>query len=65
MTLVPASSRPLAQWKGEEVVQHLPVLIGANVEVTVDISAEAPDAFPDKNCRTSRFRTQGFAGSEG
>jgi predicted AAA+ superfamily ATPase len=51
----------------EEVVQHLSLLPGAKVEVTLEISAEAPDGVPDnvvrtvtENCRTLRFRTHGF-----
>jgi predicted AAA+ superfamily ATPase len=51
----------------EEVVQHLAGLLGAKVEVTLEISAEAPDGVPDnvvrtvtENCRTLRFRTHGF-----
>ena len=51
----------------EEVLQHLSLLPGSKVEVTLEISAEAPDGVPDnvvrtvtENCRTLRFRTHGF-----
>lgn len=51
----------------EEVLQHLSLLPGAKVEVTLEISAEAPGGVPDNvvrtvtaNCRTLRFRAHGF-----
>lgn len=51
----------------EEVVQHLTGLVGANVEVTLEIHAELPDGAADKlvrdvteNCRTLKFSTFGF-----
>jgi hypothetical protein len=51
----------------EEVVEHLTGLVGANVEITIDIHAELPDGAGDKlvrditeNCRTLRFTDYGF-----
>jgi hypothetical protein len=51
----------------EEIIQHLAGLVGATVEVTLDIHAEIPDGTPDhivrtvtENCRTLRFKTHGF-----
>jgi hypothetical protein len=51
----------------EEVIQHLSLLPGARVDVTLEISAEAPDGVPDnvvrtvtENCRALRFRAHGF-----
>lgn len=51
----------------EEVVQHLTAIIGATVEVTLEIQAELPDGASEKlvrditeNCRTLRFDTHGF-----
>lgn len=52
---------------GEEVVQHLSGLVGANVEVTLEIQASIPDGAPEKtvrdvteNCRTLKFESYGF-----
>jgi hypothetical protein len=52
---------------GEEVVQHLSGLVGANVEVTLEIQADIPDGAPEKtvrdvteNCRTLKFESYGF-----
>jgi hypothetical protein len=52
---------------GEEVVQHLSGLIGANVEVTLEIQASIPDGANEKtvrdvteNCRTLKFESYGF-----
>jgi hypothetical protein len=52
---------------GEEVVQHLSGLVGANVEVTLEIQASIPDGAPEKtvrdvteNCRTLKFDSYGF-----
>jgi len=49
------------------VIQHLAALVGADVEVTLEIRAEVPDGVPDnvvrtvmENCRTLRFKTHGF-----
>jgi hypothetical protein len=51
----------------EEVVQRLSGIVGANVEVTLEIRAEIPDGASEKvvrdvteNCRTLRFDTYGF-----
>jgi hypothetical protein len=51
----------------EEVVQHLTGLIGARVEILLEIQADLPDGAPDKvvrdvteNCRTLRFTSYGF-----
>ena len=51
----------------EEVVQHLTGLVGADVEVTLEIRADIPDGVPDKavrdvteNCRTLKFESYGF-----
>jgi len=51
----------------EEVIQHLVGLVGAKVEVTLEIHAEVPGGVPDhvirtvtENCRTLKFRSHGF-----
>jgi predicted AAA+ superfamily ATPase len=51
----------------EEVVQHLSSIVGANVEITLEVQAELPDGASEKlvrdvteNCRTLRFKTYGF-----
>jgi predicted AAA+ superfamily ATPase len=51
----------------EEVVQHLTGLVGAQVEVTLEIHAELPDGASEKlvrdvteNCRTLKFDSYGF-----
>ena len=51
----------------EEVLQHLTILPGAEVEVSVEISAKVPDGvgqtvrrIVEENCRTLRFRSHGF-----
>ncbi|HEY7330649.1 MAG TPA: Swt1 family HEPN domain-containing protein [Gemmataceae bacterium] len=51
----------------EEVVQHLTGLVGARVEITIEIHADLPDGAGDKlvrdvteNCRTLRFTDYGF-----
>ncbi len=51
----------------EEVVQHLTGLVGARVEVVLEIHVEIPDGASDhvvrtvtENCRTLRFRDYGF-----
>jgi predicted AAA+ superfamily ATPase len=51
----------------EEIVQHLTSIIGAEVEVTLEIQAHIPDgASPDlvrtinENCRTLKFADHGF-----
>jgi hypothetical protein len=52
---------------GEEVVQHLSGLVGANVDVTLEIQASIPGGAPEKtvrdvteNCRTLKFGSYGF-----
>lgn len=51
----------------EEVVQHMAGLVGAKVEVTIEISAEIPSGAPEnmvrtvtENCRTLKFKSYGF-----
>jgi predicted AAA+ superfamily ATPase len=51
----------------EEVVQHLALLPDASVEVVLEIQAEIPDGAPEnvvrtvtENCRTLKFKSQGF-----
>ncbi len=51
----------------EEVVQHLTLLPDSKVEVAMEIQAEIPDGAPEnvvrtvsENCRTLKFRDQGF-----
>ncbi|RMG33561.1 MAG: ATP-binding protein [Gammaproteobacteria bacterium] len=51
----------------EEVIAHLVGLVGAEVSVTLEIEANIPDGVPEnvvrivtENCRTLKFRNQGF-----
>jgi hypothetical protein len=51
----------------EEVVQHLTSIVGAEVEVTLEVHARLPDGASEKlvrdvteNCRTLRFTNHGF-----
>jgi len=51
----------------EEVVQHLSAIVGATVEITLEIQAELPDGASEKlvrdvteNCRTLKFSDYGF-----
>lgn len=51
----------------EEIVQHIALLEGANVEVTLEINAEIPNGVPDnvvrtitENCRTLKFKVHSF-----
>jgi len=51
----------------EEVVQHLSGLVGAEVEVTLEISTKIPDGAPEhvvrtvtENCNTLHFTSYGF-----
>lgn len=51
----------------EEVIQHLNLLPGSNVRVTLEIEADIPDGVPEEvvrtiteNCRTLKFKQQGF-----
>ena len=50
-----------------EVIQHLTSLIGADVEVTMEIQARVADGIPEnvvrtvsENCKTLKFQNQGF-----
>ena len=52
----------------EEVVQHLASLVGANVEVTLEIHADVDPAIPERtrkvlseNCRVLKFRSSEFS----
>ncbi len=54
-------------WVSVWVVQHLNALPGAEVDVSVEISATVRDGVSetarrivDENCRTLRFRSHGF-----
>jgi hypothetical protein len=51
----------------DEVLQHLISLVGANVKVTLEIEAEVTEGIPDhairtisENCKTLKFKSQGF-----
>lgn len=51
----------------QEVIQHFTGLVGANVEVTLEIQVSIPDGVSEnverivtENCKTLRFTTQGF-----
>jgi len=51
----------------EEVVQHMAGILGAKVEVIIEIQAEMPSGTPDhvvrtvtENCSTLKFKTYGF-----
>lgn len=51
----------------QEVVQHLAGLVGAHVQVTLEIHAQIPDGAPEhvvrtvtENCRTLKFSSHGF-----
>jgi uncharacterized protein len=51
----------------EEVIQHLTDILGANVEVKIEIQAHFPDGASDQavrtvieNCKTLKFQTYGF-----
>jgi hypothetical protein len=51
----------------EEIVQHLTRILGAQVEITLEIQAELPEGASEKlvrdvteNCRTLRFKNHGF-----
>jgi len=52
---------------GQEVVQHLQAILGADVKITLDIEADIPDGVPDQvvrvvseNARTLKFEAFGF-----
>lgn len=51
----------------EEVVQHLVGLIGSKVKITLEVQADVSDGIPEnivrtviENCRTLKFKDQGF-----
>lgn len=51
----------------EEIIQHLSVLPGADVEVNIEITIKAPQGVPEnvirvvtENCRTLKFKQYGF-----
>jgi predicted AAA+ superfamily ATPase len=51
----------------EEVIAHLSGIVGANVKITLEISADIPDGVPDQtvrivseNCRSLKFKNQDF-----
>ncbi|MGB8888870.1 MAG: hypothetical protein WCC87_19225 [Candidatus Korobacteraceae bacterium] len=51
----------------DEVVSHLAGLVGANMKVTLEISADVQNGVPEKvvrtvteNCRTLKFGSHGF-----
>jgi hypothetical protein len=51
----------------EEVVQHLTRIVGAQVEISLEIQADLPEGASEKlvrdvteNCRTLRFDSYGF-----
>jgi predicted AAA+ superfamily ATPase len=51
----------------EEVIKHLSGLVGARVELTLEIQAEVPEGIPEdrqrivnENCRTLKFESFGF-----
>ncbi|BAY95648.1 MULTISPECIES: Swt1 family HEPN domain-containing protein [unclassified Tolypothrix] len=50
-----------------EVLQHLASLVGADVQVTLEVQVQLPDGVPDhvirtvsENCRTLKFKTHSF-----
>lgn len=51
----------------QEVVQHLASIMGADVEITLEIRADVPEGIPEhiertvsENCRTLKFSDFGF-----
>ncbi|MBM3921961.1 MAG: hypothetical protein FJ340_02005 [Sphingomonadales bacterium] len=51
----------------EEVISHLSAIVGSNVKITLEISAEISEGVPDQivrivneNCRSLNFKSQGF-----
>jgi hypothetical protein len=51
----------------EEILQHLTSLVGSNVQITLEISAEVSEGIPERvisivteNCRTLKFKSQEF-----
>jgi len=67
VTLDPARVGRDASRIADEVIAHLAGLVGANVEVTLEIEAEIPSGAPEQvvrtvteNSRTLKFKSQGF-----
>jgi predicted AAA+ superfamily ATPase len=51
----------------EEVISHLSGIVGSSLTITLEIEADVPNGVPEKvvrvvmeNCRTLKFKTQGF-----
>jgi hypothetical protein len=51
----------------EEVIKHLSGLVGAKVQLTLEVQAEVPEGIPEdrqrivnENCRTLKFQSFGF-----
>ncbi len=51
----------------EEVIKHLSGLVGAKVQLTMEVHAEVPEGIPEdrqrivnENCRTLKFQGFGF-----
>jgi hypothetical protein len=51
----------------EEIVQHMSGIVGAKVNISLEISADIPDGAPEhvvrtvsENCRTLKFKSHGF-----
>ncbi len=70
VNLDPISMSSQAGKIAEAVVQHLAGLLGADVEVTLEVTARVPAGVPDdvvrivtENCRTLKFGTAGFEDS--
>jgi predicted AAA+ superfamily ATPase len=56
-----------AELVANEVLQHLASLVGAEVQVTLEVQVQLPDGVPDhvirtvsENCRTLKFKTHNF-----
>lgn len=59
--------QPEASHIAEEVITHLVALVGASLQVTLEIAVTIPDGAPDhvvrtvtENCRTLKFDQAGF-----
>lgn len=67
MSLDPRRVGPDAARIAEEVIAHLAGLVGADVEVTLEVEAKLPTGVPEhvvrivtENSRTLKFSSQGF-----
>jgi len=67
ITLDPGRTGRDASKVADEVISHLVALVGAEVTITLDITAQVPDGVPEnvvrivtENCRTLKFDEQGF-----